>query len=162
MKGTYTAKDAANQGRVDAKPIEALVQRWVAQREHAHPTDMAGPGDYMAPCVELAERTGISTDLILRLNRGERAWIEFDNADAIVCATVGPLAWIVEPDLNEIYEAFDFSHLDMNRPTCPEVLDEFFELADAMPNRLLGVLYGVSESAMSRAIKRQKREPVAV
>lgn len=161
-KGTYTAKDAANQGRIDAGPIEALVQRWVAQRELAHPTDMAGPGEYLAPCVELAARSKTSLDLILRLNRGEKAWIEFDNADRIVCAIGGGLyGWLGHDELREIYETFDFSHLDLNRPTCEEAVEDFFELAGALKQRQLGALYGVTQSGISRAIKRREQEPVA-
>lgn len=155
----HTAADAAKDGRIAAGPVQRIVQEWVAQREYAHPNDMAATGGYMAPITELAERTKISVDLILRLNRGERTWIEFDNADAIVCATVGPLAWIVDDDLNELYETFDFAHLDLNRPTCEAVVQELHDLyATRLSKRKVAALYGVNMHTVERALK---KEPVA-
>ena len=65
---------------------------------------------------DLSVRTGISERGVFRLLSGESKKITWEIADILITRTVGPLHWHTEPELREVYLAFDFARHDLVKP----------------------------------------------
>ena len=109
--------------RVPTNVIASLIRRWLVEHKAKSPNEMGN--QHVSRYVEnsdkdehltiLAFHTGVSSRHLRRIMTGkthigqhrtgtyqEVDWVPFDIADKIVCGTVGPLAWHIEP-LSEFY-----------------------------------------------------------
>ena len=154
-KGQYTAADAAKAGLVPAAPLRRLIDRWAA--EHPWLDDWANDidGERMVDAGSttiIAEATGIHRDTIGKIRWGKKHWVEFGNADRIV-GFIDPFLWHTDPELADIYQSFDFSHLDLGRPTSPEA--DPLLLVDELSDRAAAAALGVSTTVVQK--RRQSR-----
>jgi hypothetical protein len=102
---------------IPVAPIKRLIEQWSEKeldlREVLGPR---GAGNALGNLGKIAELTGFSASYIKDLRAGRTEWIEFDNADKIVCALFGPLLWHDDDELNTLYQDFDFGPLDTKKP----------------------------------------------
>ena len=104
------------------------------------------------------ERSGESLRAFLDSGSKSRIgyWVEFDVADRVVTRLVGPMAWLCDPELNEIYESVNLKSLDLSRPTCEaaelELVSEIAALSvpEAMER------FGLSSGPVVRARRRHR------
>ena len=158
-KGKYTADKAAKAGLIAAPPIGRAIERWAATQwfneieyhgEEAHQYALH-------TSAWLAEKTGIHIDTITKIRSGKKEWVEFDNADRLLCAMRVP--WDSNPELDEIYQTFDFSWLDLQRPTCREA--DPLPLFDGLSARVAATVLGVSGETIFRRRKVLERTMAA-
>lgn len=106
--------------RVPTKPIAALINRWITEHKAESPSQYGNErtGRYVENVDKIGDERlsilsfhcGVSVRQLRRIITGktyvgdhrhgtyeEVDWVSFDLADKIVCGTVGPLAWQVEP-----------------------------------------------------------------
>lgn len=85
---------------VPVGPIREVVLEWIAQSEINQ--------------LALSEKLGVSERIFHRLN--EQKNITFTVADLLITKTVGPLQWMEDPRLHEIYMAANLKKLDIVVP----------------------------------------------
>lgn len=155
-KGDLTLDKAMKQGYVPAAPIARVIDNWARENwwmdEQAMVTSAQGRNQEEGATGRLGNFVGLSQDTITRIRGGKKEWVEFDNADKIV-TFIDPFLWHRDPELSDIYQNFDFSHLDLTRPTCDDGLSEL----DFLPSRQVAAIYGVSHDMMNRT-RRKKKE----
>ena len=103
-------------GLIPAEPIRNMMARWCLNNDDHHE-----PGDVrLGHLAQVASLTGLSENFIWKLMADKTDAITFDNADKIVCGLYGALEWHLDPDLEDVYQGFDFSALDRKKPTTRE------------------------------------------
>lgn len=100
-----------NHQRVDyvpSAPIRRALREWLRDNDLAARWDgRNGDRDgYLSPLEILAERVGMSKDAVWRHASGDRGYeyMEFDVADALLCAADRPNRWWQDPELAPYYE----------------------------------------------------------
>lgn len=112
-------KQLTGRGLIPAEPIRNMMARWCI--ENTDFRALAGPRSvFLSHVGQLIELTGLSEDFIVDLMADRKQAIGFDNADKIVCGLYGALEWHLDPDLEDVYQGFDFSALDRKKPTTRE------------------------------------------
>jgi hypothetical protein len=86
--------------RVKAAPFIKIIANEVALLER---------GGSKTAARDVAWNMGIHSRIVYRFLAEGQENIEFATADKIVCGILGEHAWHCVPELNEIYEALDFS-----------------------------------------------------
>jgi len=144
-------------GYIPAAPIARVVEQWAMENwwlDH-RAKELTGKGT----TTSLAEFVGLHEDTIRHLRDRKNEWMEFDMADRIV-TYIDPWLWRRDDELREIYENFNFTHLDIARPTSRQA-DEL-ALLNGVSDRAAATILGVSQSALNRQRKvRRKRERAA-
>lgn len=147
-KGKYTAEDAEKQGRFPAALVAKVIEIWCTQNWHMDYEAMVNDHDDNEGAIKRLSRfSKVSFDIIDKIHRGKKKWVEFDNADKLV-TTVDPLLWHLDPDLSEAYQRFDLVWLDIQRPTCPEVNP--IHLFDGLSDRTAAAVLGMAPNIVSR------------
>ena len=154
-KGKYTAADAVKNGVVPAAPFGRVIDQWVS--EHWWLDDRAEnlDGERMVSggaVAVLAAATGIHRDTLRKVRAGKKEWLEFDNADRIV-TFVDPWLWRTDPELSDIYQGFDFTYLDLSRPTSPEA--DPLKLVDGIGVKHAAAILGVCKTSVFRYRKQR-------
>lgn len=154
-KGQYTALDAVKNGVVPAAPVGRVINDWAARHwwldEHPYDFKKEGMVDIGSTGV-ISDATGIHVDTVRKVRYGKKEWIEFDNADRIV-TFIDPFLWHSDPELADIYQNFDFTHLDLGRPTSPEA--DPLRLVVGLSDKAAAVALGVSSTTLHK--RRQLR-----
>ena len=154
-KGQFTALDAVKNGVVPAAPVGRVINDWAARHwwldEQADGVKKERMVDIGSTGV-VSAATGIHVDTISKVRSGKKEWIQFDNADRIV-TFIDPFLWHSDPELADIYQNFDFTHLDLGRPTSPEA--DPLRLVVGLSDKAASVALGVSITTINR--RRQLR-----
>lgn len=79
---------------------------------------------------------------LMKACNGSKDWMEFDTADRVI-TFIDPFLWRHDEELSDIYQGFDFSYLDLHRPTSEEA-DEL-PLLDCVGSRHAAAVMGVSQ-----------------
>ena len=149
-KGQYTALDAVKNGVVPAAPVGRVINDWAARRwwldDPAVDVKKERMVDVGATAI-IAVATGIHVDTVRKVRNGKKEWIEFDNADRIV-TFIDPFLWRTDPDLAAIYQGFDFTHLDLARPTSADA--DPLRLVVGLSDRAAAVALGVSSTTLHK------------
>lgn len=110
-----TEKGLKARGLITAEPIQELVARWCL--ENTDPHKLAGGFNSLLGHVgTLAGLTGLGESFFAKLLSGKKRYVKFDTADKIVCCLYDAYEWVRNPDLNDIYESFDYAALDRSKP----------------------------------------------
>ena len=122
--GSFTDLDAHRQGLFPARPLVRVIKMW--QQENAwmdiEVRDKRAKGDGYGldgTLSELGHAVGIDKSTLRKVVMYEKDWIEFDNADRLVCF-IDPMLWHTDPELSELYREYNFANLDLSRPTHPD------------------------------------------
>lgn len=89
---------------------------------------------------ELGQAVGISKTTLYKMMMLQKNWIEFDNADRLVCF-IDPMLWHTDPELSDLYQSYNFANLDLSRPTHPDAdpLNDVESLSNWDAAKALGV-----------------------
>lgn len=125
----WSEKRAASYGWIEAAPVITALRRWHdAQSDVVDTPSRSGANQHrrgdksfvptLSPVERLAFMSGVSKWVIEKILYGSadrKKWIDFDEADALICA-VDVFLWMTDPDLHRAYQRFDFTCLDRKRP----------------------------------------------
>jgi len=153
----FDARNAEKHGYIPAAPVRRVVEAWAQENWWVDERQQQGGGeklDSYGVNMLLATSIGCHDDTIAHLRRGRNTWIEFDLADRII-TYINVRLWSSDDELREIYQNFDFSHLDISRPTTDEL-----SLLDGLSERLAATVMGVSQSVI-HVQRSKRREKVA-
>lgn len=158
----FTKEQAAKQGWIACPPIREVVGEYLddARREMGASSCWQLNDGGIDPVTRLASCSGVSADLIYRIVGTDKAWVEFDTADKLVCHSVGADQWLLDDRLRDVYLDFDLSHLDLQKPTSPDS-DGLLTLAEILPVKQLAALWGVSGPTMYRHVNNRREAVVA-
>lgn len=151
-KGKFSEELAIRKGMIACQPVSRLLNMWL-EEQYDGDGQIKPKRAEVSALTGLVESTGLYIELFWRVSRGEKEWIKFDQADKIICHTYGPLAWVTEPDLNDLYQSFDFTYLDLRNPPTPDA-DGLLTLHSlGLRPGLLARMYGVSYAVLHRYLK---------
>lgn len=94
-------------GLVSGGPFGRIVNEWL---------DRQGTDTTIPSLSLLAVELGIDVESLRKLKNGRRPWINFDFADKIVVTCLGPFAWWLDAELQEVYQTVDLRGIDRKRP----------------------------------------------
>ncbi len=106
-------------GWIEAGPIIRVLKKWIAEQDvpRGHQREPKAFDSILGSIAQLAHWTGIKHDTLYGYTAKPHKWMEFDLADKIICHTYGPLMWRSDPELEALYQGFDFTGLDEKVPT---------------------------------------------
>jgi hypothetical protein len=109
---------------IDNAPIRRVITEWLAANNDDHGTSVNGPilcaKDQFCRLVYPGSRIDVARRRLYELMNVSKE-MHFDLADHILCSLDRVHLWREDPELAAIYNGYDFTALDIVKPTCAQV-----------------------------------------